>query len=84
MLTATSAEMQRDFALWRDRARQQPVGIVQNGRPEVIMLSAEEYQRLKRRDREALRVEELDDATLSAIAAAEPPAEASRHDAEVT
>lgn len=84
MLTATAAEMQRDFGLWRDRARQEPVGIGQDGRPEVIMLSAEEYQRLKRRDREALRVEELDEATLSAIAAAEPPAEASRHDAEVT
>jgi hypothetical protein len=47
------------------------------------MLSVEEYERLRRRDREALRVEELPEDLLDAIAAAEPPVEAHRFDGEV-
>ncbi len=84
MITATSAEVERNFRLWRDRAQQQPVSVTRNGRPKVVILAAEEYQRLKRRDRQALRVEELDDATLAALAATEPPAEAAQYDHEVT
>jgi hypothetical protein len=47
------------------------------------MLSVEEYERLRRRDRQAMRVEDLPDELVDAIAAAEPPAEARRFDDEL-
>ncbi len=49
----------------------QPVSITRNGRERLIVLAVEEYQRLKRRDREVLRVGDLSDADLAAIAATE-------------
>ena len=49
-----------------------------------VILSVDEYERLKRRDRHALAVEELSDAEIEAIRDAEPPAEAAKHDCEVT
>lgn len=47
-----------------------------------MVLSAEEYARLKRRDREVLRVEDLSAEHLEAIAAAKPPAKAATYDRE--
>jgi hypothetical protein len=46
--------------------------------------SAEEFKRLKRRDREVLRSEDLTEADLEAIRKAEPPAEAAAFDHEVS
>lgn len=83
MLTATAAEIQRNFGHWQDKALQQPVRVTRNGRPKVVILSVEEYQRLRRRDRQALRIEELSRDELAAIATAEPPAEAVEYDGEV-
>ena len=73
MLTATIAEIASDFPAWQARAQSQPVEVVQEGQATAIILSAEEYRRLKRRDRQALLVEELDDVTLAALAATPPP-----------
>ncbi len=47
-----------------------------------MVLSAEEYGRLKRRNREVLRVEDLSAEDLEAIAAAKPPAETATYDCE--
>jgi prevent-host-death family protein len=82
MLTVTAAEVQRDFATWQKRALTQPVGVTKGGRPLTVIVSAEEYERLKRRDQQALRVEELDDSTLAALASTEPPDEAASYDHE--
>jgi len=42
-----------------------------------VMLSLREYERLKRRDRQVIQMQDLDDETLDAILTAEP-GEASR------
>lgn len=82
-MTATAADVQRNFGHWQDKALQHPVTVTRNGRPKVVILSIDEYQRLKRRDRQALRVEELSEGDLAAIAATEPPAEAAQYDREI-
>ena len=82
MLMVTTAEVQRDFAIWQKRALIQPVAVTNDGQPQTVIVSAEEYQRLKRRDQQALLVEELDDRTLAALASAEPAAEAASYDHE--
>ena len=43
----------------------------QNGRDRLVLVSAEEYERLRRRDRRAFRAEELSEADITLIAKAE-------------
>lgn len=71
MITVTAAEFQRHFGRYQDEALTQPVAITRNGRERVVMISIDEYRRLKRRDREVLRAGELSDADLAAIALTE-------------
>jgi prevent-host-death family protein len=68
MVTISSAEFQRNFGMYQDKALTQPVSITRNGRERVVMVSAEEYHRLKRRAREVLPVSSLSKADLEAIA----------------
>ncbi len=53
-----------------------------NGGDKIVVLTAEEYGRLKRGKREVLRVEDLSTEDIEAIAAAKPPAEAATCDRE--
>lgn len=71
MITISSAEFQRNFGVYQDKALTEPVAITRNGRERVVMVSVEEYRRLKRRAREALPVGALSDAELEAIARTE-------------
>ncbi len=82
-ISVPAGEVQRRFALWQDRALTRPDAITSRARPLVEMDSAEQYERLRRRDRQALRVEDLPDELVDAIAAVEPPEEARRFDGEV-
>ena len=81
--TVTSAEVQKNFGYWQDQALRQPVRVTRNGRPKIVLLAVEEYERLKRRDRQALRIEELGDDIVDAIARTQPPAEAMGFDDEI-
>jgi len=71
MITVTAAEFQRHFGRYQDEALTQPVAITRNGREGVVMISVDEYRRLKRRDREVLSVGDLSDADVAAIAKTE-------------
>ena len=84
MQRITSREFQRNFGRCQDEALREPLAITRNGRDRLVILSVDEYERLKRRDRQVLAVEELSDAEIEAIRRAEPPAEAARYDHEVT
>jgi prevent-host-death family protein len=68
MITVSAAEFQRHFGRYQDEALVQPVAITRNGRERLVVLSTEEYRRLRRRSREVLRVGDLSDADLEAIA----------------
>ena len=84
MQRVTSREFQRNFGRFQDEALKAPLSITQNGRERLVILSAEEYTRLKRRDRQAIAVENLSDVDIEAILRAEPPAEAAQYDHEMT
>jgi prevent-host-death family protein len=84
MVRVSSGELQRKIGHIQDIALVEPVTITNNGRDRLVMMSVEEYRRLKRRDREVLRAEDFTEADLQAIRAAEPPAEAAAFDHEVT
>jgi prevent-host-death family protein len=71
MITVTASEFQQHFGRYQDEALTQPVAITRNGRERLVMLSVDEYRRLKRRDHEVLRAGELNDEDLAAIAKTE-------------
>lgn len=50
MITITAAEFQKQFGRYRDAALTEPVSITHHGRDSIVMLSADEYKRLKALD----------------------------------
>lgn len=68
MITVTAAEFQRHFGRYQDEALTQPVAISRNGRERVVMISVDEYRRLKRRSREVIKVGDLSDQEVAEIA----------------
>lgn len=75
MATVSSAEFQRNLGLYQDKALSEPVTITKNGRERLVLLSVDEYQRLKRRDRRVFRTSELPDEWLEAVEKAKVPDE---------
>jgi prevent-host-death family protein len=63
----TSAQLQRSFGRYREKALREPVVITNHGRESLVLLSAEEYRRLKSQDRKALFPWELDPAQIEAL-----------------
>ncbi len=79
----SSAEFLKSYGSIVQAALREPVSITNHGREHLVLLSAEEYRRLKQQDRAALYPWELDDAALSALAASEPPAGSAEFDHEL-
>ncbi|MDH5722754.1 MAG: type II toxin-antitoxin system Phd/YefM family antitoxin [Alphaproteobacteria bacterium] len=75
MHRVTISDLQRQIGEIQDMALKEPVFVTRNGREKYVFLSSEEYHRLKRRDREVLGVEELNEDDIRDIAAAQVPAE---------
>lgn len=84
MIRVSSTEFGREVGRYQDAALSQPVVVTRNGRDRTVMISADEYRRLKRRDREVLGVEDFTDADIEAVRRAEPSkeAEAFNHELE--
>lgn len=72
MEVVPSGELQKQFGRYSDEAMIRPVGVSRNGRVRFVMVPAEEYERLRRRERIAGRTEDLDDETLEALRVVEP------------
>ena len=79
----SAAEFQRQSGRYFDLALTQPVVITRNGRDRTVMISTEEYQRLKRRDREVLAAEDFSEAELQEIARSSPASGADAFDDEL-
>jgi len=74
MTKVTSTQFTKTPGLYQDQAQREPVVIMKHNREHTVLLSAEEYHRLKRRDRQVFRAGELSEADIAAIAAAEAAA----------
>lgn len=75
MEIVASGELQKQFGRYSDEAMIRPVGVSRNGRVRFVMVPVDEYERLRRRERVAGRMEDLDEETLEAIRAVEPSPE---------
>jgi prevent-host-death family protein len=82
-MKVSSAEFQKKFGSLADKALTEPVTITRNGRDRLVLMSVEEYDRLKRRDRRVVLLEDFTDEEMALIAQAEVPAEYAYLDAEL-
>ena len=83
MIKVGAAEFQRNIGRYQDLALTQPVAVTRNGRERTVVISTEEYNRLKRRDRQVLGLDDFTEEMIEAIAKAEPPEEAKQFDHEL-
>jgi len=79
----TTAEFIKGYGTLADKTLTEPVTITKNGRDRLVMVSADEYERLRRRDRRAFRAEELSEDDIALIAKAEVPTEYAHLDEEL-
>jgi len=84
MARVPAGEFQREFGGLRGVAHREAVIVTSHGRDDVVLLSAEEYQRLRNLNRRAMHVFELTDKELTALDSVEIPAEAAHYNHEMT
>ena len=82
-MRVSSAEFLKNYTALTDKALSEPVTITRDGRDRLVLLSADEYERLKRRDRRVIAAGELSNSERELIAKAEVPAEFAHLDAEL-
>ena len=71
MPQVSSAEVQRNFGAYREIAEAEPVTVLHYNKPAVVIMSAAEYARLKRRDKQVMLTEDLPEWLIERIATAE-------------
>ena len=70
----TSSEFQKEYGRYSTMAKRQAVTITNHGRPELVILDAEEYERLRRLDdRVAMSVGSLTESDLAELERSEIP-----------
>ncbi len=78
-----SQDLQRNVSPVQEAALHDPVAITNHGRDCLVLMSAAEYRRLKRRDRMAFAITEMPEAFVEALCrqatAADPEAVALNH-----
>ena len=83
MMKVSAAEFQRNIGRYQDLALREPVAVTRNGRESTVMISVDEYQRLKRRDRRVLGLDDFTDEDLAALEAVRAPDAAKDFDQEL-
>ena len=83
MVRISAGDLQRQWGWIQDLAIAEPVTVTCNGRDRMVLLSSDEYRRLKRRDREVLTLADLTEADLQAIRESEAPPESAQFDHEM-
>lgn len=79
----STAEFIKNYGTLADKALTEPVVITKYGRDRLVVISADEYARLKRRDRRVVKLEDFTDEEMALIAKAEVPAEYAHLDDEL-
>ncbi len=79
----SASEFQQAFGQLSDKARHEPVVITKHGKDSLVVMSAEEWQRLKRRDRQVGLTAELPDEWIEAVRNAKVPDEFAHLDADL-
>lgn len=79
----SESEFQQAFGAVAEQARRAPVTITKDGRDHLVVVSAEEFARLKRRDRRVGLAADLPEEWVEAVRQTKVPDEFSHLDAEL-
>jgi prevent-host-death family protein len=74
MTTTNASDFQKRLGEFTDLARREPVMITRHGRPSLVLLAAEDYERLKmieERSTKAIRTADLPTETIDAMKSAD-------------
>lgn len=76
MVEVSSAEVQRNFGAYREKAEgsrgePEPVTVMHYNKPSVVIVAADEYARLKRRDKRVVATDDLPEWMVDLIGRAE-------------
>ncbi len=82
-MKVSTAEFIKNYGLLADKALSEPVTITKNGRDRLVVLSAEEFERLTRRDRRVVKLEDFTAEEIDLIAKTEVPPGYAHLDAEL-
>jgi prevent-host-death family protein len=82
-ITVTAAEFHRNIGTYQDVALTKAVTITKNGRERTVLISADEYARLKRRDRRVISAGDLTDHQIAALRGAKVPDHHAELDGEI-
>lgn len=66
-MKVSSAEFIKNYGTLADKALLEPVTITRNGRDRLVLISSEEYERLRTTDRRAIKIEDLSDEEMEEI-----------------
>jgi PHD/YefM family antitoxin component YafN of YafNO toxin-antitoxin module len=67
-MKVTMAGFMKNYGTLAGNALTEPVTITKNGRDRLVVLSADEYERHKRRDRRVVRLEDFSEEEMALIA----------------
>ncbi len=83
MMKVSAAEFQRNIGRYQDLALREAVAVTRNGRDSTVLISADEYRRLKRRERQVLGLGDFTDADIAGLEAARAPEAAKAFNSEL-
>lgn len=84
MIEVSAAEFRRDPGRYQTLARTQTVTVTNDGHGSTVLMSFDEYRRLKRRDRQVLTLDDFTDADIAALEATRAPESSKAFDDELT
>ena len=77
-----STEVAKRFGAIQQIVQSEPVCVESHGRPQMVMLSPSEYERLRRQDRRVYKTDELPESLRTAISKARPSRAAAKFNDE--
>ena len=83
MITTTGTQFTRNFGRFRAAAHKEPVSVTSHGNEDLVVISMDEYKRLKSRDRVALFAWELSPKDIVALQRDDIPEETAEYDHEL-
>ena len=83
MVKVSSAEFQKNIGRYQDAALTEPVTITRNGRERTVLISAEEFYRLKRRDRQVMAPADFTPEDIAELERTAAPRDAAQFDSEL-
>jgi hypothetical protein len=84
MVRVSAAALQRQWGRVQDMALAEPVTVTCKGRDRMVLLSIEEYGRLKRRDRQVMTLGDFMDDDIAVLETTRAPVETAIFNHEVT